>query len=450
VADESKASILIVDDEYSVRYSLGRWFRSDGFFVETAESADEAMVKVREHTFDIILLDIKMPGMDGIEFNRHLRSVDRDVIVIILTAYPSVDSAIEALKDGAFDYITKPVDPDDLTHIIRNALEKRRLSQENVRLKQQLKEISLPDEIVGSSPQMKAVMEMVKTVAETDATVMIRGESGTGKELVARAIHFNSARRYAPMITVNCGAFTETLLESELFGHEKGAFSGAGARRRGRLERADKGTIFFDEIGNISPKMQIDLLRVIETKRFTRLGGERPIEVDFRIISATNRDLEAAVADQSFREDLYFRLNVFTVAIPPLRDRKEDISLLAEYYAKHYAQSMSRAVRRISKEAMELLVTYNWPGNVRELRNVIERAVVLCTDAEIGPSHLSFPFNDRTQKLEGVTLDEVEKAHISRILDRTQGNISQTASLLGIDRSTLYAKIKKYDLGSHT
>jgi transcriptional regulator with PAS, ATPase and Fis domain len=287
---------------------------------------------------------------------------------------------------------------------------------------------------------------MVASVAKTDSTVMIRGESGTGKELIARAIHANSLRRYAPIISINCGAFTETLLESELFGHEKGAFTGAERLRIGKLERANKGTVFFDEIGNISMKMQMDLLRVLETKRFTRLGSDKPIEVDFRVISATNRDLEKAVHDGTFREDLYFRLNVVTIDMPPLRERKSDIPLLARYFLNKYTQSMSKSVKDISPKAMEMLVNYDWPGNVRELRNVIERAIVVCEKDILMPEDLSFPFIGRMKGPEDDSLDAVEKNHIERILRRTNWQITQAADILKIDRTTLYNKIKKYNL----
>ncbi len=448
--DKESIGILVVDDEFSVRDSLCKWFISDGFRADVAESADAAMVKLRDQTWDIILLDMKMPGMDGIEFNRHIKSIDKDIIVIIMTAYASVESAVQALKDGAFDYVSKPIDPDDLTHIIRNALETRRLTQENIQLKQHIEDLSMPDDIVGTSPQIKRVLEMIATVAKTDATVMILGGSGTGKELVARAIHSNSNRRYAPIISINCGAFTETLLESELFGHEKGAFTGASARRKGKLERADKGTIFFDEIGNIGSKMQMDLLRVLETKQFARLGGEKPITVDFRIICATNRNLEEAVSTGAFREDLYFRLNVFTIDIPPLKERTDDILLLADYFVQKYARSMARGVKKISAEAEKMLLGYDWPGNVRELRNVIERAIVLTSGEEILPRDLSFPFRYRMKQSGGDTLEDVEKAHIARILERAEWNISQASNVLGIDRTTLYSKIKKYALGKQS
>jgi DNA-binding NtrC family response regulator len=444
--NNSDVNILIVDDEFSVRDSLYKWFRSDGFNVDTAEHAAAALEKFKKRTWDIVLLDIKMPGMDGIEFNRHIQSLNKNIIVIIITAYASVDTAVQSIKDGAFEYITKPIDPDNLTHVIRNAIEKRRLTRENIELRQRIEDLTSPDDIVGTSSQLRQVLKMVAAVARTDSTVMIRGESGTGKELIARAIHSNSLRRYAPIISINCGAFTETLLESELFGHEKGAFTGADRLRVGKLERANNGTIFFDEIGNISMKMQMDLLRVLETKHFSRLGSEKQVEVDFRVISATNRDLEQAVAEGHFREDLYFRLNVVTIDMPPLRERKEDIPLLARFFFNKYTQSMTKPIKDISPEAMKQLINYEWPGNVRELRNVIERAIVVCDKEVITPQELSFPFSVRSKQVNGDSLEEMEKAHIERILNRVSWQISQAAELLKIDRTTLYNKIKKYNL----
>ena len=445
--DNRDINILIVDDEFSVRDSLYKWFKTDGFNVDTAEDANSALKKFSQKSWDIVLLDIKMPGMDGIEFNRHLQSIDKNIIVIIITAYASVDTAVQAIKDGAFEYISKPIDPDNLTHMIRNAIEKRRLAKENIQLRQKIEDLISADDIVGTSPQIRKVLKMVASVANTDSTVMIRGESGTGKELIARAIHSNSARRYAPIISLNCGAFTETLLESELFGHEKGAFTGADRLRIGKLERANNGTIFFDEIGNISMKMQMDLLRVLDTKHFSRLGSEKSIEVDFRVISATNRDLETAVKEGLFREDLYFRLHVVTIDIPPLRDRKEDIPLLARYFFNKYTHSMTKAIKDISAEAMEMLINYNWPGNVRELRNVIERAIVVCENTKVGPGDLSFPFKTGGKQPQyGDSLEELEKNHIERMLNRTRWNISQASEILKIDRTTLYNKIRKYNL----
>jgi len=438
--------ILIVDDEASVRDSLYQWFKADGYRVDTAADANLALKKLQENPWDIILLDIKMPGMDGIELQSRIKQIDKNIVTIIITAYAAVDTAIQALKDGAFDYVTKPVDPDDLSRLIRNAIEKRRLVTENIQLRQQIEELSLPDEVVGESPAMKRVMEMVNTVAKTDSTVMILGESGTGKELIARAIHSRSSRRYFPIITINCGAYPEGLLESELFGHEKGAFTGAMYRRKGKLEMADKGTLFLDEIGNISEKMQMDLLRVIETKNFTRLGGDKAVDVDFRVISATNKDLEKAIKEGSFREDLYYRLNVFSILLPPLRERRTDIPLIAKYFLSKYAQSMNKNVVGFAPQAMEMFIGYDWPGNIREVRNVVERAMVVAQGPQIQVDDISFPFPSPATLSGGASLEEVEKDQILKILNQTKGNIAQAAEILKISRLTIYNKIEKYHL----
>ena len=438
--------ILIVDDEASVRDSLYQWFKADGYRVDTADEANSALKKLQENPWDIILLDIKMPGMDGIELQHRIKQIDQNIVTIIITAYAAVDTAIQALKDGAFDYVTKPIDPDDLSRLIRNAVEKRRLVTENMQLRQQIAELLPPDEVVGESPAMKKVMEMVNTVAKTDSTVMILGESGTGKELIARAIHSRSSRRYFPIITINCGAYPEGLLESELFGHEKGSFTGAMYRRMGKLEMADKGTLFLDEIGNISEKMQMDLLRVIETKKFTRLGGDKTIDVDFRVISATNKDLEKAIKEGSFREDLYYRLNVFSIVLPPLRERRTDIPLIAKYFLTKYAQSMNKNVIDFSPQAMEMFSGYDWPGNIREVRNVVERAMVVAKGNQIQVEDLSFPFPSQSMPFVGESLEDVEKNHIEKILNQTKGNIAQAAEILKISRLTIYNKIEKYHL----
>jgi len=438
--------ILIVDDEASVRDSLYQWFKADGYRVDTAAEANSALKKLQENPWDIILLDIKMPGMDGIELQHRIKQIDQNIVTIIITAYAAVDTAIQALKDGAFDYVTKPIDPDDLSRLIRNAVEKRRLVTENMQLRQQIAELLPPDEVVGESPAMKKVMEMVNTVAKTDSTVMILGESGTGKELIARAIHSRSSRRYFPIITINCGAYPEGLLESELFGHEKGSFTGAMYRRMGKLEMADNGTLFLDEIGNISEKMQMDLLRVIETKKFTRLGGDKTIDVDFRVISATNKDLEKAIKEGSFREDLYYRLNVFSVVLPPLRERRTDIPLIAKYFLTKYAQSMNKNVTDFSPQALEMISGYDWPGNIREVRNVVERAMVVAKGNQIQIEDLSFPFPSQSMSLVGESLEDVEKNHIEKILNLTKGNIAQAAEILKLSRLTIYNKIEKYHL----
>jgi len=438
--------ILVVDDEFSVRDSLYNWFRNEGYRTDTAESGAEALKKLQDSLWDIVLLDIKMPGMDGMELQKHIKKIDNTIIVIIITAYATVDTAVEAMKEGAFDYLSKPIDPDKLSILIRNAVNQRRLIAENIQLRQKVEELTLQDEIVGESPQIKKILEMIDTVAKTDATVLIRGESGTGKELVAQAIHGKSNRRYFPIISINCGAFPEGLLESELFGHEKGAFTGAQYKRKGKLEMANGGTIFFDEIGNITVKMQMDLLRVIETKQFTPLGSNKVVNVDFRIIAATNSDLEQKVAEKDFREDLYYRLNVFSIQIPPLRERPVDIPPIAHYFLEKYARSMNKDVTDISPEAMKMLVQYNWPGNTRELRNTIERAlVVVGKKNKIEIDDLNLLFHSKATP-PGDSLEEIEKAHVKRILEQSDWNISRSAETLKIDRVTLYNKIKKYGL----
>jgi DNA-binding NtrC family response regulator len=438
--------ILVVDDEFSVRDSLYNWFKVEGYRVDTAENGMKALKKLQDSPWDIVLVDIKMPGMDGMDLQKQIKKIDSTIIVIIITAYATVDTAVEAMKEGAFDYLTKPIDPDKLSILIRNAANQRRLIAENVQLRQTVEGLSLQDQIVGESPQIKKILEMIDTVANTDATVMIRGESGTGKELVAQAIHGKSNRRYFPIISINCGAFPEGLLESELFGHEKGAFTGAQYKRKGKLEMANGGTLFFDEIGNITAKMQMDLLRVIETKQFTPLGSNKVVNVDFRIIAATNSDLEKKVAEKDFREDLYYRLNVFSIQIPPLRERTADIALIAHYFLEKYARSMNKNVTDISPEAMKILLQYNWPGNIRELRNTIERAlVVVGKKSRIESDDLNLLFLSKINP-SGDSLEEIEKAHIQRILEQSDWNISRSAETLQIDRVTLYNKIKKYGL----
>jgi two-component system, NtrC family, response regulator AtoC len=440
-------NILVVDDEFSVRDSLCNWFKIEGYRVDTAGNGMEALKKLQEDVWDIVLVDIKMPGMDGMELQRQIKKIDNTMIVIIITAYATVDTAVEAMKEGAYDYLSKPIDPDKLSILVRNAVNQRRLVAENLQLREKVVELSLQDEIVGESPQVKKILEMIDTVAQTDATVMIRGESGTGKELVAQAIHGKSNRRYFPIISINCGAFPEGLLESELFGHEKGAFTGAQHKRKGKLEMANGGTLFFDEIGNITMKMQMDLLRVIETKQFTPLGSNKVVNVDFRVIAATNSDLEKKVTEKDFREDLYYRLNVFSIQIPPLRERTGDIPPIARYFLEKYARSMNKNVTDISPEAMKILIQYDWPGNIRELRNTIERAlVVVGKKNRIEPDDLNLLFLSKGTPTGGNSLEDIEKVHIRRILEQSDWNISKSAETLKIDRVTLYNKIKKYGL----
>jgi DNA-binding NtrC family response regulator len=446
--EKSQVGILVVDDEASVRDALYKWFREDGYRVDVAADANEALRKLQEASWDIVLLDIRLPGIDGLELQRRIREIDPSLVIIMITAYASVESAVQALKQGAFDYVTKPIDPDDLEHLIRNAVEQKRLRAENIQLRQKIEELSRADEIIGQTPAMKQVFELVRTVAATDSTVLIRGESGTGKELIARAIHSHSRRRYFPIITVNCGAFPETLLESELFGHERGAFTGAQYRRKGKLELADGGTLFLDEIGDIPAKMQADLLRVIETKQFTRVGGNQIIRSDFRLICATNKDLEKEMREGRFREDLYYRINVFTIYLPPLRERREDIPLLARHFMRRFAAAMNKPITEISPEAMEKLMAYDWPGNVRELENAIERAMVVGRPPVIRPEDLPFQIAQRERPTadELESLEDVERSHIEKILLKTDWNITRAASILKIDRVTLYNKIRKYGL----
>ncbi len=439
--------ILIVDDEQVVRTSLEHWFREEGCVVDTAASGKEALTKLASADWDIFLIDIRMPGMDGIELQGRIRETHPDAVVIIMTAYASVDTAVQAMKQGAHDYITKPFDPETLEKMVRAAVEKRRLEKENQQLKRSLDELEQFSEIVGSSSAVREVLEKVQMVAATDSTVLVRGESGTGKELVARAIHAHSARRYMPIVVVNCGALPEGVLESELFGHEKGSFTGAQYRRKGKFEMADGGTLFLDEIGDVGPKTQMDLLRVLEEKAIYRVGGNTRIQVDFRTIAATNRDLEEAVREKSFREDLYYRLNVFTITIPPLRERREDIPVLAAHFLQKLARSMNRQLEGFAPEAMELLMERAWPGNVRELQNAIERAAVVRVRGLI--QREDFPFADSAasrEQMNGKSLSDLERVHIARVLEETGWNISQAARILEIDRVTLYNKMRKYGI----
>ena len=438
--------VLVVDDEFSMRDSLVHWFEKDGYRTGSAEDARVALRRLEEGTWDAILLDIKMPGMDGLELQRRIHEVDPELPIIMITAFASVDSAVQALKQGAFDYVTKPIDPDELSHLVRRAVEQRRLRRENMQLRHKVDQMIAPTTIVGASGPMARVLELVRSVAETDTTVLIRGESGTGKELIAQTIHANSRRQYFPIVPVNCGSVPASLLESELFGHERGAFTGAQYRRKGKLEMADGGTLFLDEVGTISLPMQVNLLRVLETKEFCRLGGAKPVRVDFRVICATNQDLEQQVRDGTFREDLYFRLNVVTISLPPLRERRQDIPLLAHHLLMKYVREMNRPFTGFDPAAMDLLVRYGWPGNVRELANAVERAMVVGRPPSIRSEDLPVRLNEKPDMPVGDSLADIEKAHVRQILERAGGNVTRAAEILGIDRVTLYNKIKKYGL----
>ena len=441
--------ILIVDDEAVVRDSLGKWMTEEGFTVKTVGSAHEALNAFQPQTWDVALLDIKMPGIDGIELQQRLHEADPDLIVIVMTGYASVETAVQALKQGAYDYICKPFEPDELVHTINNALEHRRTKKEVAQLREHLEEALPHHAIVSQSDAMKRVNGLIEMVAPTDTTVLITGESGTGKEVVARAIHDASPRRLMPFMAIHCGALTETLLESELFGHERGAFTGAQARRKGKFEAADGGTVFLDEIGDISLKTQTDLLRVLQEKEIVRIGSTTPTKVDFRCIAATNRDLEAMVKEGAFRFDLFYRLNILRIHIPPLRERREDIPLLADTFVKKFTAAMNKPVVRIAPDAMNLLLNYGWPGNVRELENAIERALVISKGPEISPS--DFPMQLKAPAAaSGRRLEDVARAHIERVLEECGWNLTRAAEVLAIDRSTLYSKIKAYGLKRQT
>jgi len=445
---DKKEKILIVDDEKIVRESLYHWFEEEDYLVDTAEDGETALEKYEKEKFDLLLVDMKMPGMSGLDLLSKIKAIDKDALIILITAFASVPTAITALKTGAYDYVTKPIDPDELAHLVKRALEQRALKIENIQLKENIDEIIKPDNLIGESFQMKKIYELVHSVARTDTTVIIRGDSGTGKELVAKAIHINSSRKYFPIITVNCGALTESLLESELFGHEKGSFTGAQFKRKGKFEMADRGTIFLDEIGSISLKMQIELLRVIEKKQFNRVGGNELIKSDFRVITATNEPLEELVKAGKFREDLYYRLNVFTIVIPPLRERRDDIPLLVNFFINKFSTAMNKKIKSVSKEAMDFLINHNWPGNVRELENAIERAMVVGKNSSIIVDDLPFHVSSNNFELNGdeKSLSSMESKYILNILNENSWNISKTALILKIDRVTLYSKINKYGL----
>jgi DNA-binding NtrC family response regulator len=440
-----KGKILIVDDDEVVRDSLGKWFDSEGYQAGVAASAREALELLQKERWDISLVDIKMPGTDGMELQSRLRDIDPEMPVIIMTGYASVETAVRALKNGAYDYITKPFDPDELVHLVSKALDHHRAKREVDRLRENLQEVFPATDLIGQSAAMKRVLELVETVAPTDATVLISGESGTGKEIVARAIHSASPRRYMPMVVIHCGALTETLLESELFGHERGAFTGAQYRKKGKFEVADGGTVFLDEISDISLKTQTDLLRVLQEKEIVRVGSNVNVKVDFRCIAATNKRLETLVKEGTFRPDLYYRLNVFSIELPPLRDRREDIPQLADHFLHKYAAAMNRPVPRVCPPAMDLLLSYHWPGNVRELENAVERALLISRGPEIQQSDFPFQLQPGTAD-SAQSLEDIERRHIQKIVEETHWNLSRSARILNIDRTTLYNKLKRYGL----
>ena len=437
-------NILVVDDEASIRESLKDWLMEDGYSVALAIDGEDAILRVEASQYDVILLDLKMPGIDGLETMRRIKEISPDSEVLMMTAYAAVDTAVLAMKEGAFDYLVKPFDPDEIELQIKKILAHKEVILENILLRKRLEEQTQYDEIIGKSPAMQEIFDLIDRVAPSDSTVLITGESGTGKELVAKAIHGNSSRCYMPFVAVNCGALPDSLLESELFGYEKGAFTGADHTKRGRFEMAQSGTILLDEIGDISLKTQVDLLRVLQQKEISPLGSESPIEVDVRILAATNRDLDASIKKGDFREDLFYRLNVISIHMPPLRERKEDIPLLANAFVKQQCMKMNREIVKISLPALRQLMDYHWPGNVRELENIIERALVIGAGKEILTDDLPFSRTDARVSDSPKSLKMMERAHILRILEQTEWNISKAAREMDIDRQTLYNKMNKY------
>jgi two-component system response regulator HydG len=441
-----KPRILVVDDERAMQEALRDWLKEDGYEVGLASSGEEAIAQAKQKNWEVILLDLKMPGMDGLEALKRLKEVNPEAEILMMTAYATVDTAVQAMKEGAFDYLVKPFDPDEVEMQIKKIIQHKDLVLENLLLRKTLEEKFQYDEIIGKSDAMQEIFGMISRVAPTDSTVLITGESGTGKELIAQAIHANSQRSYRPFIAISCGALPDTLLESELFGYEKGAFTGATHAKRGRIEMAEGGTLFLDEIGDISLKTQVGLLRVLQQKEISRLGSEQTTKVDVRILAATNRDLKQAIQEKRFREDLYYRLNVISIHIPPLRERTDDIPLLVETFIRKFCAEMNKEEKKMDPSALELLMEYDWPGNVRELENVIERALVIGQGREILSDDL--PFSPRALRPTELpkSLKLMEKIHIERVLKETDWNISKAARELEIDRQTLYNKMQKYEI----
>jgi len=444
--------ILVADDESVMRESLAAWLREDGFAVDTASSGREAITRAQGKDYAIYFIDLKMPGgMDGIETMMEIRKIHADASVIIITAFATVDTAITAMKEGAQEYIVKPCNPEEISLLVKRIIKVKNLQRENTILRKKLTRQYRFQDIISKNPRMQEIFELIRDISSLRSTVLIQGESGTGKELIARAIHYSGDRSSGPFVGVSCAALAETLLESELFGHEKGSFTGAIGQKKGKFEQADQGTIFLDEIGDISSKLQMDLLRILQERSFYRVGGSEEIHVDVRVIAATNVNLQDAVRDGKFRDDLYYRLNVITIRIPPLRERREDIPLLAATFIERISHELGKQVTDITEGAISILMNHGWPGNVRELENVIERAIITCRGKALTEDDLEFlrfaPVSMQPWDVpHDVTLDEIEKRVIEATIQRTGGNIKEAAAVLGIDRSTLYARIKKFDI----
>ncbi len=464
-ADQQAPRILVVDDEPSMRQMLAIVLKREGYEVSLAENGRMAVAALERGPFDLLISDIKMPDMSGVDVLRAAKQIDPDILGIMITAFASTETAIEAMRLGACDYLSKPFDIDLLKMKVREKVENRHLKQENILLKRTLGVSHSFANIIGRSESMLDVFKMIETVARTNSTIMLTGESGTGKGLVAQAVHYHSLRRDKPMVSLNCGAMPETLLESEMFGHMRGAFTGADQNKKGLLEVAEKGTIFLDEIGEMSPVMQVKLLRVLQERRFRRVGGLEELQADIRVIAATNQDLTKAVAENRFREDLFYRINVIPIVLPPLRERREDIPLLAEHFLAKYSSQMEKPVTAISRPALELLQKHDWPGNIRELENVIERAVALEGTPSIQPESLPPVVRGGSPRLtaaqvssgahetlpvEGLDLEarvqEIERSYISQALERANGVQVKAAELLGMSFRSFRYYVKKYNL----
>jgi len=446
-----KFNILVVDDEKNIREGLGKVLEMDGYKVLLASDGLEAWESIKRGDMDLVITDLKMPGLSGEELLKRSTAMFPNLPVIILTGHGTIENAVQAMRDGAYDYLTKPINMDHFSLLVLRALSNRELMLQHRLMLEELQRKSQFANIIGKSAAMKKVFEVVKQVAPTKASVLITGESGVGKEMIADAVHYNSPRADKPFIKVHCAALTETLLESELFGHEKGAFTGAVARKRGRFELAHLGTIFLDEISEISQNVQIKLLRVLQEKTFERVGGEETLEVDVRIVSASNRDLKEEIAKGKFREDLFYRLNVVNILLPPLRERKEDIPLLVSAFLKEFSSENDKQIEGMDPKAMSLIFSYSWPGNIRELRNAIESAVVMCKGRIIAaddlPPSIRSDAEENYLKLSmGISLAEGEKQLIRSTLTQKKGNKSKTAEVLGIGRKTLHRKIQEYGL----
>ena len=450
----AREKILVIDDEPDIGWLFSKILSEEGYKVLVSLNGEEGISKVKKEKPDLVFLDLKLPGMDGMEILQEIRTFDKDLLVIVLTAYETVKTAVEAMKLGAFDYLSKPVNIDRIKTTIKNAIRTQTLIKDAVLRKKTTEKIDF-DLIIGDSLQIKDVLDLVKKVAPHDITVMLRGASGTGKELIARAIHTNSNRADKPFVAIDCAILPDTLVESEIFGHEKGAFTGATERKLGKFELAQGGTVFLDEIGNLTPQIQVKLLRTLQEREIERLGGKKPIRVDFRLIAATNMNLEKDISAGRFREDLYYRLNVFSIYLPPLRERDGDVILLTEYFLKESNRIFKKKVKKISPNVTNLLAAYPWPGNVRELRNVIESAVLLASDT-ILPQHMPLKIQEvLKQSVElPTTLKKVgkqakckaEKELITKVLKEVNWNKSKASKMLKVDYKTLYNKIKEYNI----